>query len=120
MKKMILTMFAVMLMTTAFAEEKSVSAVSNVEAYKWHINLNKLSKTLDLSEDQMDAVENIHHTFAAELMSASIYGRNIRKTMVDRAVENNLKWMRYVLNDKQLRTYKQLLDVTLSNRGLSK
>jgi len=31
-----------------------------------------------------------------------------------------VKWMRYVLNDKQMRTYLTLLNTTLNNRGLIK
>ncbi len=117
---MILTMFAMMFMTTAFAEGENVAAVTNLEAYEWNVNMNKLSKALDLGEDQLEVVEHIHHTFAAELMFAATYGKNDRKKMVNRALKNNVMWMRYVLNDEQMRTYLILLNATINNRGLNK
>ena len=117
---MILTMVAMLSMTTAFAEGENVANVSNLEAYELNINMNKLSEVLELADDQKEAVENIHHTFSAELMFAAQYGKNDRKALVDRAVENDVKWMRYVLNEKQMRTYLRLLNATMLNRGLNK
>ena len=40
--------------------------------------------------------------------------------MLNRAIENDVKWMRYVLNNEQMRTYLMLLNTTLNNRGLNK
>ncbi len=117
---MILTMLAMMLMTTAFAAEENTNAVNNLEAYTLNVNMNRLAVALELCDDQRDAVEHIYHTFAAELMFAATSGNNDRKAMVKRAVNNNVKWMRYVLNDKQMRTYLLLLNTTLNNRGLNK
>ena len=121
---MILTMVAMLSMTTAFAEGENVANVSNLEAYELNINMNKLSDVLELADDQKEAVENIHHTihhtFAAELMFAAQYGKNDRKALVDRAISNDVKWMRYVLNEKQMHTYLRLLNATISNRGLNK
>lgn len=117
---MILTMFAMMLMTTVFAENENATAVTNLEAYKLHVNMNKLSKALNLCEDQEEVVEHIHHTFEAELMFAATYGKNDRKAMVNRAIKNNVMWMRYVLNEEQMHTYLILLNATINNRGLNK
>ena len=107
-------------MTTAFAEGENAASVNNVEAYELNVNMNKLSSALNLADDQKEAVAEIHHTFASELMFAAQYGSNDRKALVDRAIENDVKWMRYVLNDKQMRTYLTLLNTTLNNRGLRK
>ena len=117
---MILTMVAMLSMTTAFAEGENAANVSNVEAYDLNINMNKLSDALELADDQKEAVENIHHTFSAELMFAAQYGKNDRKVLVDRAITNDVKWMRYVLNEKQMHTYLRLLNATINNRGLNK
>ena len=46
MKKMILTMVAMLSMTAAFAEGEKTAEVSNLEAYELNINMNKLSKAL--------------------------------------------------------------------------
>ena len=117
MKKMILTLVAMLSMTTAFAEGEKAN---NVEAYELNINMDKLYAALDLANDQKEAVADIHHTFASELMFAAQYANNDRKALVERAIENDVKWMRYVLNDKQYRTYLTLLNTTLNNRGLNK
>jgi len=120
MKKMILTMVAMLSMTTAFAEEENAANVENMEAYEMNINMNKLSKALNLEDDQKEAVAEIHHTFASELMFAAQYGKNDRKAFVDRAISNDVKWMRYVLNEEQMHVYLRLLNTTINNRGLNK
>ena len=90
---MILTLVAMLSMTTAFAEGEKAN-------------------------DQKEAVADIHHTFASELKFAAQYANNDRKALVARAIDNDVKWMRYVLNDKQFRTYLTLLNTTLNNRGI--
>ena len=120
MKKMILTLVAMLSMTTAFAEGEMAMGTSNMEAYELNINMDKLSEALNLADDQKEAVADIHHTFASELMFAAQYNDTDRKKLVARALENNIKWMRYVLNDKQFRTYRVLLNSTVNNRGLNK
>ena len=72
---MILTLVAMLSMTTAFAEGEMAMGTSNMEAYELNINIDKLSE---------------------------------------------VKWMRYVLNEKQFRTYLTLLNSTINNRGLNK
>ena len=111
---MILTMVAMLSMTAAFAEGEKTAEVSNLEAYELNINMNKLSKALGLYDDQKEAVEEIHHTFAA------VYGKKDRDAMVKRAISNDVKWMRYILNKYQMRTYLTLLNATMKNRGLIK
>jgi hypothetical protein len=120
MKKMILTMVAMLSMTMAFAENENAASVNNVEAYDMSVNINKLSNALALTADQVEAVAEIHHTFAAEMMFAAQYNNDVRKTRVNDAIEKDVKWMRYVLNDKQMRTYLVLLNATINNRGLNK
>ena len=120
MKKMILTLVAMLSMTTAFAEGENAASVNTLEAYELNVNMNKLSSALNLADDQKEAVADIHHTFASELMFAAQYNNDDRKALVNRAIENDVKWMRYVLNDKQMRTYLTLLNATINNRGLNK
>ena len=117
---MILTLVAMLSMTTAFAEGEKVANANNVEAYELNINMNKLFAALDLANDQKEAVADIHHTFASELKFAAQYANNDRKALVARAIDNDVKWMRYVLNDKQMHTYLRLLNATINNRGLNK
>ena len=117
---MILTIVAMLSMTMAFAEGENANSVNNVEAYDMSVNMNKLSEALSLNADQKEAVAEIHHTFAAEMMFAAQYNNEERKSRVNEAVEKDIKWMRYVLNDKQMHTYLLLLNTTINNRGLNK
>jgi hypothetical protein len=84
------------------------------------VNMNKLSEALSLTADQKEAVAEIHHTFAAEMMFAAQYNNDVRKTRVNEAIEKDVKWMRYVLNNKQMRKYLVLLNTTINNRGINK
>ena len=81
-------------------EGEMAMGTSNMEAYELNINMDKLSEALNLADDQKEAVADIHHTFASELMFAAQYGANDRKKLVARALDNDVKWMRYVLNEK--------------------
>ena len=117
---MILTLVAMLSMTTAFAEEETAANVSNMEAYQMNINMNKLSDVLGLADDQKEVVESILHTFGAELMFAAQYSNNERRMYLDRAISNDVKWMRYVLTESQMHTYLVLLNATINNRGLNK
>ena len=117
---MIMTLVAMLSMTTAFAEGENTNAVNNVEAYKMEVNMDKLSNILHLAADQREAVENIHNVFNTEITYAAQYGNNDRDAMVKRAIDTDVKRMRYVLNDSQMRTYLMLLNTTINNRGLNK
>ena len=117
---MIMTLVAMLSMTTAFAEDENTNAVKNVEAYKMEVNMDKLSAALNLDWDQRNAVENIHHVFNTEINYAAQYGKNDRDAMVKRAIDTDVKRMRSVLTNEQMRTYLLLLNTTLNNRGLNK
>ena len=106
-------------MTMTFAENEEVKNVNHVEAYDMSVNMRKLSVALDLKADQMDAVENIHNYFNAEMQLAAFADEADREALVKKAVERDIKWMRYVLDQKQYRTYLMLLNATLNNRGLN-
>ena len=118
---MILTMVAMFSMTMAFAEGENVNSVNNLAAYDMSCNMNKLAEALSLTGDQREAVDNIYQTFTAEMMfAAQYYSNDQRNEMVKKAINKNIAWMNYVLNDKQRRTYLMLLNTTINNRGLNK
>ena len=119
MKRLFLMTIAMFSMTMTFAENEETKNVNNVEAYDMSVNIRKLSVALGLNTDQMEAVENIHNTFNAEMQLAAHANESERREMVNKAVERDVKWMHYVLNDKQYRTYLLLLNTTLNNRGLN-
>ena len=117
---MILTIVAMLSMTMAFAEGENANSVNNMAAYDMTVNMDKLSQALSLSDDQKEAVADINHTFAAEMMFAAQYSNDQRKVLVKKAIDKNVAWMNYVLNTDQRRVYLTLLNTTINNRGLDK
>ena len=114
-------MVAMFSMTMAFAEGENVNSVNNLAAYDMSCNMNKLAEALSLTGDQREAVDNIYQTFTAEMMfAAQYYSNDQRHEMVKKAINKNIAWMNYVLNEKQRRTYLMLLNTTINNRGLNK
>ena len=63
MKKIILTVVAAMMMAVSFAETTNTSAVKNVEEAGLTFDLRRLAVTLDLTDNQMDAVKVISDNF---------------------------------------------------------
>ena len=118
MKKIVLTVIAMLSLTTMNAENENTTAQQGVEAYDMTVNIRRLAVTLGLTVDQMEAVEDIHRNFQNEMMLAAYAERDERPQMVDKAVSKDLRYMRYVLNQKQYRRYQLLLQTTLVNRGL--
>ena len=114
-------MIALLCMTTAFAKyEAAAPEATNVAAYDLNININRLSDALNLTNDQKEAVENIYNMFNTEMSYATQYSSSEREIMVKRAIDTDVKRMRYVLSEDQMRTYLLLLNTTINNRGLNK
>jgi len=118
MKKIVLTLVALMSMTMTFAENESAAGLNNTESYNMTVNMNKLAQTLGLSKDQVESVAEVHKTFSSEMMFAAQYGTDERTKLVDKAVNKDLAYMNYILSRDQYRKYVMLLNVTLVNRGL--
>ena len=95
---MILTMVAMMSLTTTFAAKEKMDKVNDMKVYEWNVNMHKLSDALSLSAEQEDVVTEINRRFARDLRAAA---------------------MRSILDYKQMRTYLTILNVTVNNRGLN-
>lgn len=113
-------MLSITTMNAGNESANSVNNVNNTEAYDMSVNMRRLAIALGLTEDQMEAVECIHHTFSAEMLFAAGLDEEERKAMVEKALSKDVKFMKYVLDDKQYRKYLTLLNTTLNNRGLNK
>ena len=121
MKKIFLTMIALLCITTAFAKnEAAAPEATNVAAYDLNININRLSDALNLTNDQKEAVENIYNMFNTEMSYATQYSSSEREIMVKRAIDTDVKHMSYVLNDEQMSKYMAILNATIKNRGIIK
>ena len=118
MKRLFLTMVAMLSMTMTFAENENAASLNNIEAYDMKVNMKKLAQTLSLTKDQMESVTEIHKTFAAEMMFAAQSKGEERDKMVEKAINKDLAYMNYILSDEQYHKYVMLLNITLLNRGL--
>ena len=56
MKRLFLTMVAVLSMTMTFAENENAASLNSTEAYDMTVNMRKLAQTLGLTTDQMEIV----------------------------------------------------------------
>ena len=119
MKKIVLTMVALMSMTMTFAENETAANLNKAAAYNLKtVNMTKLCQALNLSKDQIESFTEISNTFSSELLFAAQMNDEERQLMVEKAIKKDLAWMDYILNEDQYRKYVMLLNITLHNRGL--
>jgi len=118
MKKIVLMVMAMLSMTMVYAENENANTVQGVDAYDMSVNVRRLAVTLGLTIDQMEAVSDIHTNFCKEMQLAGHADGEERTEMMDKAIRKDLRYMHYVLNQKQYKTYVMLLNTTLVNRGL--
>ena len=112
MKKIIVTLVAMMAVTFSFAETNS----NNVDRrFDMSCNMDRLS---DLDEDQSEAVETIHNNFNTELQSLASVRGPIQRHLVHQAVRKDAQKMKSVLNEKQFGLYMRIMLNTLRNRHL--
>ena len=112
MKKMILTLVAMMAMTSGFAKS------NESKRFDMSCDIYRLSVTLDLDEEQMDAVEMIQDNFSNEMQSLASQQGLWQRVNIRKAVRKDAEEMRKVLNNEQFHTYMRILMATLHNRNL--
>ena len=120
MKKVILTVVAVLSLTTAFAGNDPIKGTTTTSVYELNINMDKFSDALNLSDDQKEVVESIMTAFTRDLRKAGKADDQNRNELVKKAIDKDVKRMRRVLNREQMRTFLNVLNTTVANRGLLK
>ena len=118
MKKIALTLVAMMTLTMGYAKTENFKKVDNTERYDMSCDLRRLADKLNLTEAQMDAVEAIQISFNNNMQEAATANHFERRHLVHQAVRKDVHQMQRVLNDKQFDTYMLLLGTTLRNKGL--
>lgn len=130
MKKIVLTMVALMTMSFCYAETESLKAENNVENFmvgfmKNHdsrfdmsVDMRRLADKLNLTADQMEVVEVIQDCFCNEMESVSKTRGPRQRHLVHQAVRKDVQQMKRILNDRQFDTYMMLLGATLQNKHL--
>jgi hypothetical protein len=120
MKKIVLTVVAMLSMSMAYAENETANSVNNMKVYDMTVNYDKLGEALGLTWDQMESLEDIHKNFCAEMMNAAAASNDERSEMVDKAIKKDLRYMHSILDNAQYHKYLLLLNTTMNNRGLNK
>jgi Fe2+ transport system protein B len=117
MKKVFLMLVMMFTMSVSmFAEDNNTTEIAK---YEINVNTDRLADYLELSIDQVDAVENVTEEFSKDLMFAAVECNDKnRKAVTKNAIEKNIKNMRYVLTEEQMKKYLAVLNVTISNRGI--
>jgi hypothetical protein len=119
MKKFFLIMAMMLTMSVySFAEDSDTIKLANTEKYELKVNHRSLACALDMSKDQMEMSNEIISEFEKDMVFASSMNtEESREKIVANAVKKNIRYMSYILNDKQYRKYLMLLNLTLVNRG---
>ena len=120
MKRLFITVVAVLSMTMTFAEEEKMTAVENTTAYEMTINTTKLSRALGLTAEQYAEVDEINKAFSADMTSVAAADKGSRKAMMANAIKKDLRGMHSVLTREQYKMYLRILDATINNRGLNR
>lgn len=121
MKKIVLTLVAMMTFTFGYAKDESNKAeqsVVNGVNYDMTFDMRRLASKLEMTSDQMEAMQVIQNTFNNEMQSAATAKGLERRFKVRQAVRKDVQQTKQVLNDKQFGTYMMLLGTTLHNKGL--
>ena len=121
MKKIILTVVAIMSMTFCFAETEKTEnkqSVNSVEAFDLSFDVRRLADKLQLTSEQIEAVQAISASLNQELASAAQAGRFDQMIQTEKAIRKDARNMRRVLNDKQYNTYMMLLGTTIRNQRM--
>lgn len=120
MKKIAIALAMLFTMTTAtMAENNNVETTTSVEAFNFKININSLTRALNLSKDQQEMYVDIMKSFERNMDLAAKMPTEERKMRLARnTVRTNLRDMKCVLDTDQFRTYLMILNTTLYNRGI--
>ena len=119
MKKIILTVVAAMTMTFGYAKtENKQAVVNNVERYDMSFDVRRLADKLQLTSEQMEAVEAISSSLNTELAAASQAKGFDKRVQYEKAIRKDVRHMRRVLNDDQFNTYMMLFGATIQNQRM--
>ena len=121
MKKIVLSVVAVMTFTFGFAETgmgHRWRMDRQPVNYDMSFDMHRLAAKLDLTSEQMETVQVIQDCFNDEVQEAATSRGLERRHQIYQAVRKDVHQMHQVLNEKQFGTYMMLLGATLKNKGL--
>lgn len=116
MKKIVLTIVAMLSMTMAFGE--TVKSKNYDAAYILKVNNRSLSRSLALTLDQQYAVNEIISNLEYDMKRVAKADENNRQKKLRKAINRNLGQLSCVLTREQYRKYITVFNATLQNRGI--
>lgn len=117
MKKYLIMLVMLFTMSVSMYAENNNAA--EIEKYEVKVNAKKLGDCLQLSSDQYDAVETVVNELSSDLMFAAVECNSTNRAMVTKnAIDKNIKYMSYILNQEQYHKYLTLLNATIRNRKI--
>ena len=119
MKKIVLTMMAVLTMTTAFAGNDETMAAKDMAVYNMNVNINALARTLGMSSEQTNDMRSIHRTFTSDLQYAAGAKEDRQEKLFRKALIRNLACAKTILSNEQYHKYLTEINVTFINRGIT-
>lgn len=120
MKRLFLTVIAVLGAAVTFAGNGSINAVDKADIYNMDVNYLKLAESLGLTHEQLESVQYIHNKFCTEMATAGGAAGEGRRKLVDKALKKDVRYMHHVLTKEQYRKYLMILNATFNNRGLDR
>ena len=118
MKKIVLTVVAMLSMTTStFAGNEGVN---KKDAFILNENIESLTKYLNLNEQQAKDAKDIHTLLCQDLQKASEATGADRDMLIKLAFKRNYMYMHIALDFEQYSKYLRVLNATANNLGLNK
>ena len=118
MKKFFLMMVMMLTMSVYSFAESNATKLANTEKYELKVNHRRLAYILDMSNDQMEMSDEILSELERDIAFASCMDtEESSEKIVANAVKKNIRYMSYILNDKQYHKYLTLLNLTLEHKG---
>lgn len=79
------------------------------------INIDRLAERLKLNDYQTEYLKIAHETMVDDIAKSAEQNGFIKTRHLDKAIANNIKTMKKVLNDEQFKLYRELLTTTIRN-----
>ena len=117
---MIIAVVAIIMATANINAQEKLDTVNNVTpiSYDFNINMRSLSRYLDLSADQMDAMAYASDNFGYSVKRLERTKVEKRGARMQKALNINLAFAHKFLDDAQYRKYLALMNNSLRNKGL--
>ncbi len=93
---------------------------NNTDVYTMNTNISSLARYLELSEQQVLDVKDVHTSFCNDLKEAATADAEEKDMIVKLALKKYCMYMHIVLDAKQYTKYLRVLNATVNNRGLNK